>query len=58
MRRRAGLVGPCPHARARPGHVGVKIDNRGRIQVDPHFATIVPGIYAIGDVIAGPDARA
>jgi dihydrolipoamide dehydrogenase len=34
--------------------LGVKIDNRGRIVVDPHFATSVPGIYAIGDVIAGP----
>ena len=27
---------------------------RGRIMVDAHFATNVPGIYAIGDVIAGP----
>ena len=34
--------------------VGVKKDNRGRIIVDPHFRTNVPGIYAIGDVIAGP----
>jgi dihydrolipoamide dehydrogenase len=34
--------------------VGVKKDNRGRIIVDPHFATNVKGIYAIGDVIAGP----
>jgi dihydrolipoamide dehydrogenase len=34
--------------------VGVKKDNRGRIIVDAHFATSVPGIYAIGDVIAGP----
>jgi dihydrolipoamide dehydrogenase len=34
--------------------LGVRCDNRGRIQVDPHFATSVPGIYAIGDVIAGP----
>src|SRR5262245_41359687 len=33
---------------------GVKKDNRGRVVVDPHFATNVPGIYAIGDVIAGP----
>jgi dihydrolipoyl dehydrogenase len=32
----------------------VKTDNRGRVQVDRHFATSVPGIYAIGDVIAGP----
>ncbi len=33
---------------------GVKKDNRGRVIVDGHFATNVPGIYAIGDVIAGP----
>jgi dihydrolipoamide dehydrogenase len=34
--------------------VGVARDNRGRIGVDRHYATNVPGIYAIGDVIAGP----
>jgi len=34
--------------------IGVKKDNRGRIVVDKHFATSVPGVYAIGDVIAGP----
>jgi len=34
--------------------VGVKKDNRGRVVIDDHFATNVPGIYAIGDVIAGP----
>jgi dihydrolipoamide dehydrogenase len=34
--------------------VGVKLDDRKRIAVDAHFATNVPGIYAIGDVIAGP----
>jgi dihydrolipoamide dehydrogenase len=33
---------------------GVKKDNRGRVIVDPHFRTNVAGIYAIGDVIAGP----
>ena len=32
----------------------MKLDNRGRVPVDRHFATAVPGIYAIGDVIAGP----
>jgi len=35
-------------------HVGVSKDNKGRIQTDDHFATNVTGIYAIGDVIAGP----
>jgi dihydrolipoamide dehydrogenase len=34
--------------------VGVNKDNRGRVIVDPHFRTNVAGIYAIGDVIAGP----
>ncbi len=33
---------------------GVALDERRRIKVDAHFATNVPGIYAIGDVIAGP----
>ena len=34
--------------------VGVKLTDRGRIAVDAHFQTSVPGIYAIGDVIDGP----
>ena len=34
--------------------VGIKLDNRGRIPTNNHYATTVPGIYAIGDVIAGP----
>jgi dihydrolipoamide dehydrogenase len=34
--------------------VGVALDERGRVKTDRHFATNVPGIYAIGDVIAGP----
>jgi dihydrolipoamide dehydrogenase len=33
---------------------GVTLDNRGRVQIDHHFATSVPGVYAIGDVVAGP----
>ena len=33
---------------------GVALDERGRIAVDAHYATNVRGIYAIGDVIAGP----
>jgi dihydrolipoamide dehydrogenase len=33
---------------------GVALDNRGRVQIDPHFATSVKGVYAIGDVVAGP----
>ena len=34
--------------------VGVKLTERGRIAVDAHFQTSVPGIYAIGDVVDGP----
>ena len=34
--------------------VGVQLDERKRIKVDAHFRTNVEGIYAIGDVIAGP----
>jgi dihydrolipoamide dehydrogenase len=33
---------------------GIELDDRKRIKVDAHYATNVPGIYAIGDVIAGP----
>jgi dihydrolipoamide dehydrogenase len=33
---------------------GVALDERKRVRVDAHYATNVPGIYAIGDVIAGP----
>src|SRR5437868_642810 len=34
--------------------VGVEFDERKRIKVNEHFRTNVEGIYAIGDVIAGP----
>jgi dihydrolipoamide dehydrogenase len=34
--------------------VGVEFDEKKRIKVDEHFKTNVDGIYAIGDVIAGP----
>ncbi|HXD45640.1 MAG TPA: dihydrolipoyl dehydrogenase [Pseudolabrys sp.] len=34
--------------------LGVKMDERGRVVVDHYFATSVPGVWAIGDVIAGP----
>ncbi len=33
---------------------GVVLDNRGRVEIDHHFATNVAGIYAIGDVVKGP----
>jgi len=34
--------------------VGVALDERGRVRVDQHYKSSVDGIYAIGDVIAGP----
>ncbi len=34
--------------------LGVEFDERKRIKVDKHFRTNIEGIYAIGDVIAGP----
>jgi len=34
--------------------VGVRLDERGRVEVNGHFQTSVPSIYAIGDVIRGP----
>src|SRR5206468_1260069 len=33
---------------------GIALDNRGRVQIDAHFSTSVNGVYAIGDVVAGP----
>lgn len=33
--------------------VGIATDNRGKVEVDAHLQTKVPGIYAIGDVIKG-----
>lgn len=32
---------------------GVKVDNRGRVEVNDHLETNVQGIYAIGDVVRG-----
>src|SRR3981081_1522943 len=34
--------------------VGVEVDEKKRMKIDNHFRTNVEGIYAIGDVIAGP----
>jgi dihydrolipoamide dehydrogenase len=33
---------------------GVALDNRGQVQIDAHFSTSLKGVYAIGDVVAGP----
>ena len=34
--------------------LGVTLTDRGQIQTNAHYATSVPGIYAIGDAITGP----
>jgi dihydrolipoamide dehydrogenase len=34
--------------------LGIKMDKLGRVEVDEHFRTAVPSVYAIGDCIAGP----
>jgi dihydrolipoamide dehydrogenase len=34
-------------------NVGIAVDDKGRIPVDDHLQTSVPGIYAIGDVVKG-----
>ncbi|MFO6429277.1 dihydrolipoyl dehydrogenase [Erythrobacter sp. W302b] len=33
---------------------GLSLNNRGQIEIDHDFATSVPGIWAIGDVVPGP----
>ena len=33
--------------------IGITVDERGRIPVNDHLETTVPGIYAIGDVVRG-----
>lgn len=35
-------------------NLGIQSDRLGRIEVDSHFRTAVPSIYAIGDCIDGP----
>jgi len=34
--------------------LGIEMDRIGRVKVDSHFRTAVPGIWAIGDCIDGP----
>jgi dihydrolipoamide dehydrogenase len=57
-RRRRGAGGhraAALHRRAGPGGAGREDDrSRGQVETDGHWATSVPGIYAIGDCIEGP----
>jgi dihydrolipoamide dehydrogenase len=48
-------IGRRPHLEGLGlAEAGVALDERGRVKTDAHFATSVPGIWAIGDAIAGP----
>ena len=48
-------IGRAPHTEGLGlKEAGVALDNRGRVEIDNHFATNVKGIYAIGDVVRGP----
>src|SRR5207249_2784485 len=48
-------VGRRPHTEALGAReIGVAFDDKGRITVDAHYQTTVPGVFAIGDAIPGP----
>jgi dihydrolipoamide dehydrogenase len=47
-------VGRKPVVDAWVEAAGIALTDRKRVKVDHHFATSVPGIYAIGDLIDGP----
>lgn len=34
--------------------LGIPVDPQGRVQVDSHYRTQIPNVFAIGDVIVGP----
>jgi len=34
--------------------IGVALDENGRVVIDDNYQTTVPGIYAVGDLVAGP----
>jgi len=34
--------------------IGVALDEKKRVKVDDHLRTSVPGVWAVGDVVAGP----
>jgi len=48
-------VGRLPYTEGLNGQaVGLKLDERGFIEVDEHCRTALPGVWAIGDVVRGP----
>lgn len=47
-------VGRKPHTTGlQADKAGVKLDDRGRVEVNEHLQTNIPNIYAIGDVVKG-----
>ena len=53
-RRRAGGDRPAPYTEGLGLEALGVATERGQVVIDGHFATNVPGIYAIGDVVRGP----
>jgi pyruvate/2-oxoglutarate dehydrogenase complex dihydrolipoamide dehydrogenase (E3) component len=48
-------IGRVPNSEAlTPEAAGIRLDDRGFIEVDEYLQTSVPGVYAMGDVTAGP----
>ncbi|SEO72116.1 mercuric reductase [Actinacidiphila rubida] len=48
-------IGRIPNTEAlAPEAAGIRLDDRGFIEVDEHLETSVPGVYAMGDVKGGP----
>ncbi|MGW5040818.1 mercuric reductase [Streptomyces parvulus] len=48
-------IGRIPNTEAlAPAAAGVRLDDRGFIEVDAHLETSVPGVYAMGDIKGGP----
>jgi len=48
-------TGRVPHTeKLGLSNVGVKVSERGQVEIDDHWRTNVPNIYAIGDVVKGP----
>jgi pyruvate/2-oxoglutarate dehydrogenase complex dihydrolipoamide dehydrogenase (E3) component len=48
-------VGRVPNTEAlTPGAAGIRVDDRGFIEVNEYLETSVPGVYAMGDIKGGP----
>jgi pyruvate/2-oxoglutarate dehydrogenase complex dihydrolipoamide dehydrogenase (E3) component len=48
-------IGRIPNTAAlAPAEAGIRLDDRGFVEVDEYLETSVPGVYAMGDVKAGP----